>query len=114
MRPFWQDPLSTFCDAVESVVGWESALVCTTLSGIWLGMWLGSGKLPGIEGIAEAIAWFPVLLLLVFLGRPWLPFLLLLLWYVAYKYESFGLTVCAAVVNWLVWLAAGAAVSRWI
>ena len=110
MRPLWHYPLSTFCDAVESAVGWLFVIVGTLLFGLWLGMWIGSGVLPGFV----AMACLPLLLLWVSVCFPYLPFMTLLLWYVPHRYESLRLSVGAAVVNWLAWLVAGAVAFSWV
>ena len=112
MRPFWQDPLSTFCDAVESVVGWLFVIVGTTILGLWLGMWIRSGEPPGLD----TMACLPLLVLWVSVWFPYLPCVTLLLWYVPHRNESLRLRIGAAVVNWLAWLGGGAGVgtSWWL
>jgi len=100
MRPLCHYPLSTFCDAAESTVGWLLVIFATSFLGLWLGMWIGLGELPGFEWIA----WGPLLLLWVFVWFPYLPFMTLLLWYLPHRYESLRLRLGAAVVNCLAWV----------
>jgi len=103
MRPLWLYPLSTFCDAAQSTVGWLLVMLGTSLLGLWLGAWLGLGELPGFD----CILWGPVVLMLAVVVSPELLILYaftVLLWYVPHRFESARLRVGAAVVNLLVWV----------
>ncbi len=112
MRSPWRDPLSTFCDAATSAVGWLLVMFLTSLSGLWLGLWIGLGELPSIDWIVcgaalvlAAPAFFPHLVILYGVT--------FLLWYLPHRFESFqspGIQLGAAVANLVAWLACWAIV----
>jgi hypothetical protein len=103
MGSAWHDPLSTFCDAARSAIGWLFVIVGTSLLGLWVGMWIGFGALPSLE----QMAWAPLYLCAALIFRPELLILFgvtMLLWYVPHRYESFPLRLGAAVVNCVAWI----------
>jgi hypothetical protein len=112
MRSFWHDPLSTWCDAAQSAIGWLLVVFGTSILGLWLGLWIGFGELPSIHWITCG----PMILLLAPLVCPQLFVLYgytLLLWYLPDRCESFDSTelrLAGAVVNLLLWLGFGAMV----
>jgi len=105
----WHHPLSTFCEAAESAVGWLLVMVGTSVFGLWLGMWIGSWKLPGVETMVY-LPWLPLRVIASF---PYLPFVTALLWYVPHRYESLRLRLGAALVNWLAWVGCSALAFWW-
>ncbi len=81
------DPLSEFGAALRTTAGWVALIVGTMLAGIWLGMWIAAGKLPGPVEVLSAFGLSFVAPLL--LPRIWLGLLVALLAiYVPLKAES--------------------------
>jgi hypothetical protein len=105
MRPFWSDPLSTFCDAVRSAVGWLLVVFGVSVLGSWLGIWIGLGEPPGLGGLVTA----PLMLFFAPRSHPELLVVLLaltiVLWYVPHRFESLWLYLGGAVADFLAWLA---------
>ena len=105
------DPLSTFCRALQTTVGWSIVVVGTMCAGYWLGMWIGLERLPNPAAAVFAIAWASVAWLLfpgVLVGVA----VMALAWYLPLKIESLWLYVSAAVVNLLTWIVIAAFVFR--
>ena len=122
MRPLWHYPLSTFCAAAESAVGWLLAIFASSFLGLWLGIWIGSGEVPDFDSIVSgevaSFDWIASGAVFLILALVWCPELLILfgltvlLWYVPHRYESLRLRVGAAVVNCLAWVGFCAWASR--
>jgi hypothetical protein len=100
------DPLSLFCAALRSVVGWAVVIFATTLSGLWLGMSIGHRELvsPGLVFLAlliSPLSWllFPQLLIAFAIT--------LIAWYLPRRFESTRLRVVAATANFVAWLGVG-------
>jgi hypothetical protein len=97
-----EHPLSEFGEALRTTVGWVALIAGTMVAGIWLGMWIAAGKLPGpVEALSafgfSFVAWlvFPPITVALLVT--------LLAIYVPLKAESVWMYVTAPIVNLLVW-----------
>ena len=111
MKDLGENPFGTMWSAIRDLARWWLVIVATWGIGVWLGIWIGSGRLPP-PGWA---LWAPVLSLIAWVA--W-PIVLLGLGttavaaYLPIKIASRRLAIGAAIVNLAVWTALGAYLSR--
>ena len=103
MAKFVDYSVTAVCDAVRTVLGWTTAIIATTLLGLWLGMSISGGELVSIDNLL--FAW-------LLLSFGWLVSLRVaaaiavtaVAWYLPLKIESNWLMIVALCVNFASWL----------
>jgi hypothetical protein len=105
-----ENPIATMLYAIWDLIGWALVIIGTWSAGLWIGIWVGTGRIPSLLYLAAGVwmsllGWLICPVIIIGLGTS------MVSWYLPMKIESRKLAIWAASANFTVWMIVGANIS---